>query len=372
MRVLRPIRSRATPQLAHAARVAAVVASLIAVLYIGVTVPFDVIDARHLVAQVDARVADRLRDITGFAGLGVAPYGHVPAYRDVDNAPVVAWRASSEGNAVALTAGAPALPVTAWSRSGRPTTAVIGNGAFRLMAARAGAGWLVAGESLAETQHVEAVVGRAEVIAGPVLVLAMFCGALAIGVMASRPVEQARRRQLEFTADASHELRTPLTVIEAEVGLALSSPRDGAGYRATLRRVGAEGKRLRRIVDDLLCLARFDARPLAPGDEPVDLATLAESCVLRFSAVAEAKNIQLSVVSGGADAVLVKAPPVLVDRLCGSHGGPMAPALPVGQRRPGPRAEADRWASTGRGRGATSVAGSVKKRLSKPRARPSH
>jgi signal transduction histidine kinase len=29
-------------------------------------------------------------------------------------------------------------------------------------------------------------------------------------------LERARRRQLDFTADASHELRTPLTVIEAE------------------------------------------------------------------------------------------------------------------------------------------------------------
>ena len=63
----------------------------------------------------------------------------------------------------------------------------------------------------------------------------MFFGALAIGLMASRPIEQARQRQLEFTADASHELRTPLTVIEAEVGLALSAPRDSESYRGTIR-----------------------------------------------------------------------------------------------------------------------------------------
>ena len=44
------------------------------------------------------------------------------------------------------------------------------------------------------------------------------------------PVEQARRRQLEFTADASHELRTPLSVIEAETGLALSAPREADQY----------------------------------------------------------------------------------------------------------------------------------------------
>lgn len=308
---------RPGPRLAHAARVAAVVASLIAVLYVGVTVVFDVVDGRHLVGQVDERVADRLRDVTGPGALSPATRGRLPADNDVDDAPIVFWQVDEHGHAVALTAGAPSLPAGSWSPSGQPTTVVLGTDQFRLLAAPAGTGWLVAGESLAQTRHVEAVVERAEVIAGPVLVLAMFLGALAIGLMASRPVEQARRRQLEFTADASHELRTPLTVIEAEVDLALTSSRDGVSYRGTLRRIGAESKRLRRIVEDLLFLARFDAKPPVPGDEPVDLRTLAEGCVQRFSAVAEARQIDLSLRSEGADAILVKAPPAWVDRLCG-------------------------------------------------------
>ena len=54
----------------------------------------------------------------------------------------------------------------------------------------------------------------------------MFFGTLLIGIKAAGPVEQARRRQLEFTADASHELRTPLSVIEAEVSLALAGTQD--------------------------------------------------------------------------------------------------------------------------------------------------
>ena len=68
-------------------------------------------------------------------------------------------------------------PPRAWSRSGQPTNAAVGGGDFRLRAAKMGGGWLVAGESLAEAEHVEAVVGRAEVVAGPALVLAMFLGA---------------------------------------------------------------------------------------------------------------------------------------------------------------------------------------------------
>lgn len=68
----------------------------------------------------------------------------------------------------------------------------------------------------------------------------MFAGSLLIGLRAQDPLEQSRRRQLEFTADASHELRTPLSVIRAETDLALASPRNAADYRDTLTRIQGE------------------------------------------------------------------------------------------------------------------------------------
>jgi signal transduction histidine kinase len=302
----------------HAARVAVVVASLIAVLYVLVAVSFDVVDTRHLVAEVDGRVKDRIELIAHERTLNSIRPGYlVPADKDVDDAPVVVWLARAHGPAVGLTLGAPPLPAGAWSRSGRSTTALVGQGAFRVQALRAGHYWLVGAQSLASTQHVEAVVDRAEIVAGPILVLAMFFGALAIGLMASRPIEQARQRQLDFTADASHELRTPLTVIEAEVGLALSAPRNNQSYQGTIQRIGTESKRLRHIVEDLLFLARFDSKPPAPDNEPVDLSTLAESCTQRFVAIARARDIDLSVACQGDDDVLIEAPPGWVDRLCG-------------------------------------------------------
>ena len=145
----------------------------------------------------------------------------------------------------------PPAPGRAPANPPMPPSAVVTS----VLSSKGGGGWLVAGESLAETQHVEAVVGRAEVVAGPMLVFAMFFAALAIGLMASRPLEQARRRQLEFTADASHELRTPLAVIEAEVDLALSSPSTGDSYRGTLARIGDRGE----------ALAAHRRRPFVPG-----------------------------------------------------------------------------------------------------------
>ncbi|HTT88353.1 MAG TPA: HAMP domain-containing sensor histidine kinase [Acidimicrobiales bacterium] len=303
----------------HAARVALAVASLIAVLYIAVAVSFDVVDTRHLVAEVDGRVQARLQQIVGGGSLNTLGPSHLlPADKDVDDAPVVVWVATTHGPPVGLTLGSPPLPAGAWSRSPQAaTTAFLGQGWFRVLALPMGHSWLVGAQSLAATQHVEAVVDRAELVAGPILVLAMFFGALGIGIMASRPIEQARQRQLDFTADASHELRTPLTVIEAEVGLALSAPRDSESYQGTIQRIGTESKRLRHIVEDLLFLARFDSKPPAPHNEPVDLPTLVNSSTQRFLAVARARHIALFVASEAADHVLIEAPPGWVDQLCG-------------------------------------------------------
>jgi signal transduction histidine kinase len=304
-------------RLAHAARVAAVVATAMAVLYVAATVPFDIVNGRHLVAGVDANLSERLAEMAHHraANLGA---GAVPEQRDVDQAPIVTWQVGPGGDARSLSPGAPALQRGSWPPPGQARTLGAAFGTFRLRTARLpGAGLVVVGQSLDETLRVESAVERAELVVGPVFVLVVFFGALAIGLSASRPIEQARRRQVEFTADASHELRTPLTVIDAEVALALGSPRDNAAYREALERVGSEGKRLRRIVEDMLFLARFDSTPPPPGEEPVDLVTVAETCAERFQAVARARGVRLSLSKQGADAALITAPPEWVDRLCG-------------------------------------------------------
>jgi signal transduction histidine kinase len=63
----------------------------------------------------------------------------------------------------------------------------------------------------------------------------------------------------EFVADASHELRTPLSIIRGEADVALSQDRDATEYRDALAIIQDEAKRLSRIVDDMLALARADA-----------------------------------------------------------------------------------------------------------------
>jgi len=62
-----------------------------------------------------------------------------------------------------------------------------------------------------------------------------------------------------FVADASHELRTPLSIIRGEADVALSHERAPGEYRETLATIQDESRRLSRLVDDLLNLARADA-----------------------------------------------------------------------------------------------------------------
>ena len=74
--------------------------------------------------------------------------------------------------------------------------------------------------------------------------------------------EQMLDRQREFVADASHELRTPLTSVLANLEL-LAEELDGEqaeSAQAALRST----RRMRRLVGDLLLLARADAKRAQP------------------------------------------------------------------------------------------------------------
>jgi len=73
-------------------------------------------------------------------------------------------------------------------------------------------------------------------------------------------LRQALQTQRRFMADASHELRTPVSVIQSAADVTLSRERrDECEYREALAIVRTEARRLGRLVDDMLVLARADA-----------------------------------------------------------------------------------------------------------------
>jgi signal transduction histidine kinase len=302
-----------------AVKVAAVATAAIAVVYVAGAIVLNLVVARHITQQDDDQLSDHLtvaRHHPDTLRQRVAR-GDVSSDLDADGTPVFLWAVDARRVVVAHSPSAPALPpplLTAGAlHDGRAVTADLGGPApFRLKVAQDRGGWLVAGQSVATSQHIERLMLDVEIIAGPFLLLAIFLGLLVVGLRALAPVEQSRRRQLEFTADASHELRTPLSVIRAEADVALSAPREAGQYRDSLRRIQGESQRLRQLVEDMLWLARFDSKPPPPGSEPVDLATLAQACADRFRAVGPAVSAETP-----DGAVLISAPPEWIDRLAG-------------------------------------------------------
>ena len=82
-----------------------------------------------------------------------------------------------------------------------------------------------------------------------------------------RELEDSLNRQRQFVADASHELRTPLTVILNDAQTLIEHPEATAGQRdECLAELLVEAKRMARLTNDLLQLARTDA------DGPLELA----------------------------------------------------------------------------------------------------
>lgn len=300
-----------------ALRVALAATIAVAFCYFAIVAGIVVLVSNNLLHETTTRVAEQL---SGAKSLTVSELSsRDPIRHDADDPPVYFWQLSSTHTVLAASAGAPELPTDLITRAhGFPRTEPIDGRNFRFGSLRRTDGTqLIAAESLAQQAHVRSLLLTSALAVSPVLLAAVFVCAFIIGRSASKPVERARLRQLEFTADASHELRTPLTVIEAEVGLALTTNRTASGYRDALQRVSGETHRLRRIVEDMLWLARFDSEPPAPRAEIVDVTTLARQCADRFAPVVQSRNIDLTVNLTGQDLAHVAAAPEWIDRLIG-------------------------------------------------------
>jgi signal transduction histidine kinase len=304
-------RPRAGAQRLHAIKVAAVATAIVAIVAIVLALILNMMVTHRLQREMDTKLSERLTDTAN------SPLpGRVQGEGDLDDAPTFVWIVSLSGHVAPLTADAPILPSHRWSTN--PIDLPVGGSSFRLDSIPSRFGWLVAGESVSQIGRINDELLLVEGFLGALLLVVTFAGSLMVGLRASAPIEEVRRRQSEFTADASHELRTPLSVLEAEVELALSRNRDPVVYRETLRRVSTESARLRSIVNDLLWLARADGdAPHDDTDEIVDMGIAVETCVDRFTAVAGAQGIALSYRNAGAGATFVRSPPDSIERLLG-------------------------------------------------------
>ncbi|MBA2348827.1 MAG: HAMP domain-containing histidine kinase [Solirubrobacterales bacterium] len=97
-------------------------------------------------------------------------------------------------------------------------------------------------------------------------------------------------QQRRFVADASHELRTPLTSVLANLDL-LAETLDG-DHREVAQSALRSSQRMRRLVADLLLLARQDAKRAA-SREPVDLQRVAVAAAAELGPIASEHDLHV-------------------------------------------------------------------------------
>ncbi len=113
--------------------------------------------------------------------------------------------------------------------------------------------------------------------------------------LAMEPVRESYQRLKQFTADASHELRSPIAIIQTNVQVALADPDPQPQTQEQhFRVVERLTRRLGRLVDDLLFLARQDSGMVQLQSAPVALEYLLKEVIEEQQTLAEEKNIQLS------------------------------------------------------------------------------
>jgi signal transduction histidine kinase len=107
--------------------------------------------------------------------------------------------------------------------------------------------------------------------------------------------ESALARQREFVADASHELRTPLTSVLANLEL-LEDELQGEQREAAASALRSS-RRMRRLVADLLLLARADTGREAPHKR-VDLGQIVTDAAAELEPVAGGHEISIDAPAG--------------------------------------------------------------------------
>ncbi len=104
-------------------------------------------------------------------------------------------------------------------------------------------------------------------------------------------LEDTFKRERRFTADVAHELRTPLAGLRSTIEVALSRQRDAAEYQNALSVCIAIVGNMHAMVNNLLMLARLDARQVTLAAERIKLAELIDSSWIPFAENAARRQI---------------------------------------------------------------------------------
>ncbi|MEO4046527.1 heavy metal sensor histidine kinase [Pseudomonas sp. CAU 1711] len=121
---------------------------------------------------------------------------------------------------------------------------------------------------------------------------------LSFNAMLAR-LEDAFRRLSNFSADIAHELRTPLSNLMTHTEVVLSRKRDIAAYEENLQANLEDLRRMARMIDDMLFLAKADNGLIVPQQTEVELAELVARLFDYYRLLAEERDIRLAVTGKG-------------------------------------------------------------------------
>jgi two-component system phosphate regulon sensor histidine kinase PhoR len=112
-------------------------------------------------------------------------------------------------------------------------------------------------------------------------------------------VQQVERTQREFVANVSHELRTPLTSISGYVETLLEDDRMGLFFtpqvREFLEAIYKSARRMGRLTDDLLAMARVDSGEQKLRPQPVEVGILIQEAQDAVAALVKDKHGALEI-----------------------------------------------------------------------------
>jgi two-component system OmpR family sensor kinase len=110
--------------------------------------------------------------------------------------------------------------------------------------------------------------------------------------------EESQQQMRRFFADASHELRTPLASLRANAELYQQGAlRSRDEVDEVMDRIVLETRRMGRLVEDMLRLARLGQRP-GQSAEPVDLTAVVTGCADRVRIADPARTWQVRIAGG--------------------------------------------------------------------------
>ncbi len=129
--------------------------------------------------------------------------------------------------------------------------------------------------------------------------------AVALNTMLDR-IHGGVAEQQRLVADTSHELRSPLAVMRTNIDVSLRADELSPAAREILESNREEIDRMSATVEDLLTLARSDAREFPLSNDLVDLQALAWQAVRRLGPFAQRRGVTVS--NDGAPAAVLGDP----------------------------------------------------------------